>query len=1134
MKTLLKVQLLNTIQAISMKNVIILVAPLAFFILSCQRNESKDVSSPAEKNSSSETIPKVFEKISSEQSNLTFSNTITENIGTLENLFNFDYFYNGAGVGLEDINNDGLLDVFFSANQVDNKLYLNEGNLKFKDISEEAGINIGKKWSNGITFVDINNDGHMDIYVSQGGPNTRFNRKNLLFINNGNLTFTEKAEEYGLADLGISTQSTFFDMDNDGDLDCFVMNENELYGVDPINLYRMVNENAESQYFNSSHLYRNDDGKFVDITKKAGIQRPIFGLGLCISDINNDGWLDIYVASDYYIPDALFINNGNSTFTDRIKEFTQHTSYFGMGMDIADINNDNLQDIFVLDMSSSDHVRSKTLMASMSTDRFDYLVNTADFHYQYMFNSLQLNIGNNKFNDIAQLTKTANTDWSWSVLMSDFDNDEDADIFITNGYRRYALDNDLQIKVFEARRKYGNNVPLQIKKDLYNQMPSEKLQNILYQNNSGLNFNENAKEWGLDDFSFSNGAAQGDLDNDGDLDLVVNNMDENAFLYKNLTSDNKKANFLKVKTKGINSEPFAQVKISYDGKSQLIEQKRTRGYRSSHSNIINFGLGQNKIIDTVLITWIDGRMEEKLNVTANSLVEFDIKNAKKPLNETKRTKPTIFNKLDINDLGIDFVHAENIFNDFETEVLLPYKQSTSGPLISKGDVNGDGKMDLYIGGASGQSGQLFIQGNNKFIKTKSKIFEEDKRYEDMQSVFFDFDNDQDLDLYVVSGGNEFEENSSFYTDRIYINNGIGSFSKFNSQVLNTFTKSGKTVSIIDFDKDGDSDILVGNRNIPKKYPIHGSSTLYENIGGDIRDVTKSVAPELQDFGIINDIIVTDFNKDGWEDFIAVGEWTPIGFYSNSNGNSFKLIEFEGIDEKGWWFSINETDINNDGFKDYIIGNVGLNIKFKANPEKPLKIYANDFDNNGINDVVLSKKYKGEYVPVRGRECSSQQMPFIKEKFSTYSEFANATLTDIYGDKLSNSYVNEANEFSSILLLNDGKGNFEKKKLPIQAQQFPILNSVFLDLNNDGYEDCIIAGNLYETEVETPRLDAISGVALISNGIDGYTVMNHEKTGLYLDGNVKDISLIKLKNSNILINSVNNNRLTAHKIVPIKE
>jgi len=404
----------------------------------------------------------------------------------------------------------------------------------------------------------------------------------------------------------------------------------------------------------------------------------------------------------------------------------------------------------------------------------------------------------------------------------------------------------------------------------------------------------------------------------------------------------------------------------------------------------------------------------------------------------------------------------------------------------------------------------------------------------MQSVFFDFDNDQDLDLFVVSGGNEFEENSSFYADRIYINDGLGSFSKFNSQVLNTFTKSGKTVSIIDFDKDGDNDILVGNRNIPKKYPIHGPSILYENIGGDIRDVTKTVAPELLDFGIINDIIVSNFKKDGWEVFIAIGEWTPIGFFSNVKGDSFKQTEFEAINEKGWWFSINETDINNDGFKDYIIGNVGLNIKFKANPEKPLKIYANDFDNNGINDVVLSKKYKGEYVPVRGRECSSQQMPFIKEKFGTYSEFANATLTDIYGDKLSNSYENEANEFSSILLLNDGKGNFEKKKLPIQAQQFPILNSVFLDLNNDGYEDCIVAGNLYETEVETPRLDAFSGVVLISNGIDGYTVMNHEKTGLYLDGNVKDISLIRFKESNILINSVNNDRLTAHKIVPIKE
>jgi len=445
----------------------------------------------------------VFEKIDTNYSGISFQNTITENIETKENLFNFDYFYNGAGVGVEDLNNDGLLDIFFCGNQVPNKLFINKGDLKFEDISDKAKINQGKNWSNGVTFVDINNDGYKDIYVSQGGPKAREQRKNLLFINNQDLTFTESASIYGLADIGISTQTAFFDYDNDGDLDCIVMNENEIYGVDPINFYKLVAKSKENQYFNSSHLYRNDNGKFIDITTSSGLERPIFGLGLCISDINKDGWLDIYIASDYYIPDALFINNQNGTYTDKIKDYTNQVSYYGMGVDIADINNDNKEEIFVLDMSSSDHVRAKTLMASMNEGRFNYLIQQADYQYQYMYNSLQLNLGNNKFNNISQLTKTANTDWSWSVLMSDFDNDEDKDIYISNGYRRYALDNDLQNKVYHTQQKYNRQVPTKIKKQLYEAMPSEKLQNILYSNEGYLSFKNKGKDWGLDDFSSS-------------------------------------------------------------------------------------------------------------------------------------------------------------------------------------------------------------------------------------------------------------------------------------------------------------------------------------------------------------------------------------------------------------------------------------------------------------------------------------------------------------------------------------------------------------------------------------------------------------------------------------------------------
>lgn len=1053
--------------------------------------------------------PPVFDKVASSYSNLYFENALAEDVSTMENLFNYDYFYNGAGVGVEDLNNDGLLDIFFCGNQMDNKLYKNKGELQFEDVSAQANINLGKNWSNGITFVDINNDSLIDIYVSQGGPYTREKRKNLLYINKGEFNFEEKAEEFGLADMGISTQTAFFDYDNDGDLDCLVMNENELYGVDPINLKRLIAQNKETKHFNSSHLYRNENGTFVNTTAESGLERPIFGLGVSVSDFNNDGWLDFYIASDYYIPDCLFINNQDGTYSDKIKEYTNQISFYGMGMDIADINNDNLQDIFVLDMAANDHVRSKTLMASMNTERFDYLVNKADYHYQYMYNSLQLNSGLGKYTNISQSTTMANTDWSWSVLMTDFDHDEDKDVYITNGYRRYALDNDLQNKVYQAKLKYKNKVPIALKQSLYDAMPSEKLENILYENNGNLEFSEKAKSWGLADYSFSNGAAMGDFDNDGDMDLVVNNIDENCFLYKNTSVENNRGNFLKVKALGELSESFPTISIAYDGKSQLLEIRRVRGYRSSHENVAHFGLGNTKVIDTVSVVWPDGSSEKKYNVAANTSLVFDKKNALASHKSNQKTTAPIFREVTPSALGIDFSHKENYYDDFEKEILLPYKQSTLGPSVTKGDFNADSLPDFYVGGASGQPGAIYLQkSSGGFYKKTNSQFENDKVHEDMEAVIFDWDNDGDNDLFVVSGGNEFAQHSSYYADRLYLNDGKGNMKRFESASLNKNPKSGKTVTTIDFDQDGDQDLLIGNRVLPQNYPIANPSILYENRNGELVDVTEKIAPELSNFGIINSIITTDFNNDGKQDFIAVGEWTAIGIFKNENG-SFKRISADNtvLNQKGWWFSIKETDINNDGLPDYLVGNVGSNLKFKASVKKPFKVFVNDFDENGTQDIVLSKEYKGAYVPVRGRECSSQQMPFIQQKFESYSEFANAKLTDIYGDKLNSAYEGEVTEFKSILLTNLGDGSFQSTYLPNQAQFFPILESVFIDVNNDGYEDAIIAGNIFNTEVETPRLDAISGQVLLSNGKDGYTPLSWQASGLLLDGNVKDLEII---------------------------
>lgn len=1046
-----------------------------------------------------------FEQINPKQSGLHFSNTLAHNLKNGLNVFDYDYYYNGAGVGIADINNDGLKDIFFCANQGSNKLFLNKGNLVFEDITESANINTKKGWSSGVTFVDINNDGWLDIYVSQGGPYSKSDRANLLLINQKNNTFKEGASNYGLDDTGISTQSAFFDYDKDGDLDCVVMNENEYWGVDPLTFLKILSD-KQKLFDNSSHLYQNDKGKFKNVTEHAGLLKPSFGLGLCVSDINNDNWLDIYIANDYYLPDVMYINNKNGTFTDQIKNTTNQISFSAMGVDIADINNDNLKDIFVLDMAPTDHIRSKTLMASMNVPQFEMLVKTFGFQAQYMFNSLQLNMGANKFHNIAQLAGLSKSDWSWAGLIFDTDNDGNEDLYITNGFRKYSSDNDVRMRITEAKKKYNGNIPFEIKETIYNNLPSEKLENILYKNNGDLNFKNVTPSSGLNIPSFSNGAAYADLDNDGDLDIVVNNIDDEAFLFKNKTIENSAGNFIKIITKGMNSENFAKVSISYKGLTKTKESLRVRGYLSTVDNEILFGLGKESIIDTVSVIWPSGKFEKRYKVKTNTTLTFNENDA----HNSKEMKPIkadfLFTKVAN---SIDFIHKENDFNDFEKEILLPYKQSTLGPSINKGDVNNDGKDDFYIGGALGQAGQLFIQASKGFLKVKNQAFTDDARYEDMESLFVDIDNDGDNDLYVVSGGSEFTERSESLTDRLYLNDGKGGFSRTKSSDLKDYTISGKSVTKIDFDKDGDNDIIVGNRIKPQKYPLSDPSLIYENVNGTLRNVTAMIAPDFENFGIVNKVITTDFNNDGWDDFIAVGEWTPIGIFLNEKGTFRAISKESNLDnEKGWWYSIIETDVNKDGNKDYIIGNVGLNYKYHVDSEKPLRIYAGDFDLNGTQDDVLSYKFKGNFVPARGKECSTQQMPFISKKTPSYKQFANATLVDIYGEKINNAYQREVNEFHSILLLNEGNGKFKKLELPIMAQSLPILDGDVFDFNKDGFEDLIIVGNIFNTEVETPRLDNPFALILISNKKDGYTVLGPDKTGLFIDGNAKSVKIIK--------------------------
>ena len=900
------------------------------FLMSC--NDIRD--------KKEENIP--FEKLSPESTGIYFSNIITPNIETSENLFDYDYFYNGSGVGIADINNDGLKDVLFTANQRENKLFLNKGNLRFEDITELSNINpTNKKWSSGVTFADINNDGWLDIYISQGGPYDSKNRKNLLLINNQNLSFSEKAQEYGLDDKGISTQSAFFDFDKDGDLDCIVMNENEFFGYDPISFFKKY-EDKSILMQNSSHLYEQKDGKFINITDQAGLLSPTFGLGLCISDINNDSWPDIYIANDYYIKDAMYINNQDGTFTNKIHESTKQISFFGMGVDIEDINNDNLSDIFVLDMASSDHVRSKTLMASMNTSNFDLITNKFNQHYQYMFNSLQLNLGNDKYHNISHQLNIAKTDWSWAGLIFEYNRDGNEDIFVTNGYRKYGSDNDSRIRISETKKEYNNKVPIEMKKRLYDELPSEKLSNLLYRNEGNLTFSEVGNNSALNDPSFSNGAAYADLDNDGDLEIIVNNIDEQAFIYKNLSIENKLGNYLKIRANGILSENFAKGTLYFGNNSRVKEFKRVRGYLSSVSDELHFGLGKVSKIDSLVVEWSSGKKEVLYEIDVNQTITVNEKNSEFIENEKDESKQ-IFSR--INDF-IEYAHNENEFDDFSTEILLPYKQSTLGPFISIGDVNNDGKDDVFIGGAHKQNSKIYISNKNGLIERNIKSFQDDSRNEDMESVFIDIDNDNDLDLYVVSGGNEFVNRSVELSDRIYLNDGNGNFKRDIQEDIENYTISGKTVISIDYDNDGDNDIIVGNRIQTRKYPIHEPSIIYENISGKFYNNTYNVAPEFENFGIVNKIISTDFNNDGWDDFIAVGEWTNIGLFLNENGK-FRNINNESNLENlfGLWFNILETDVNNDGLKDYLIGNIGENSKYKTSMEKPLKIFGSDFDGN---------------------------------------------------------------------------------------------------------------------------------------------------------------------------------------------
>ncbi|MCK8522947.1 VCBS repeat-containing protein [Aquimarina sp. D1M17] len=1026
-------------------------------VLSCnRRTKTEDVFS--EKN-------KMFEMISPTVSNINFENTISETLAF--NFLNYSYIYNGGGVAVGDINNDGLDDIYFGSNQASNKLYLNKGDFIFEDITEIAMVTDEIGWTTGVSMIDINGDGWLDIYVCKSGElKEPKKRKNKLYINQKDGTFLEQARQFGLDSEAFSTQAYYLDFDKDGDVDIYLVNHRTDFNNNVIIDPKIQNDfSLES----SDQLFVNDNGTFKDITPESGILNKAWGLSASIGDFNEDGWPDIYVANDFLEPDFLYINNKNNTFTNKILETFDHISANSMGSDYADINNDLKPDLIVLDMLSEDHQRSKENMATMSTDNFNFLVEKG-YHHQYMSNMLQINLGKGTYSEIAQLSGIAKTDWSWAPLIADFNNDGFNDLFVTNGIKH-----DLSNQDFRNRMKSNiinrKKVTLQ---QAIQMMPATKLPNKMFLNNRDATFKTVSEEWGFDQKINSNGAAYSDLDNDGDLDIIINNQDDIATIYKN----NQTNNFLTISLNSSKKEGTTigtSVFLYYQNQKQIKKLYSCRGFQSSVTKALHFGLGDANQVDSIMVYWPDGKSTHLSNIKANKKLHInkeDHTHSNSPITKSPENI-TVYNS---NEFGVHYKHEEQLFDDYALQLLLPQKQSEKGIPIAVADVNNDGKDDFFVGNAKGAVPALYIQNDKgTFDLSNTQVFKNDRDFEDRKSLFFDYDNDGDLDLFVASGSYEDSEASDTLRDRLYENDGLGNFiHKENALPIKRSVTS--TVAFADIDNDGDLDIFIGSGVIPGKYPSSYSSYILQNENGKFVDQTSSLAKDLKSTKVVNDAIFSDYDNDGDQDLFIVGEWSPILIFDNTNGK-FSIKKNTSTDKlSGWFNTIAPSDIDQDGDIDYVVGNLGDNNKFKPSITKPLHIYAADFDSNGSMDIVLSKSSKeGLLLPVRGKECSSQQVPRLSHKFKTYNSFASASLNDIYGKQnLENALHYTSTYFTTSLLKNNGNGNFDIIALPIEAQFGPTTDFLIEDFNLDGHLDIFGIGSLYEAEVETIRYDSNKG------------------------------------------------------------